>query len=81
MKKEMKNYGEIKKNISREEQVCVMCGSPLYTTNGYEMDTLQFCCKLKCPNFGLLQLGSKNIFYLLEYEKKKNSKWVKIIED
>ena len=79
MKKE--NYEEVKKNISREEQVCVMCDSPLYSTNGYKMDTLQFCCKLKCPNFGLLQLGSKNIFQLLEYEKNKKSKWVKIIEE
>ncbi len=81
MKKDIKNYGEIKKNISKVEQVCVQCGSPLYCTNGYEMDIIQFCCKLKCPNFGLLQLGSKSIFQLLEYEKNKNSKWVEIIEN
>ena len=70
---------ENQKNIDKNENCCVQCGSPLYSTNGYENDILMFCCKLKCPNFGLLQLGSKSIFYLLEYEKSKNSKWVKII--
>lgn len=68
-------------NISVDEDVCVQCGSLLYSTNGYEMDILYFCCKLKCPNFGLLQVGSKNLFGLLKYEKEHNSKWVKIIEE
>ena len=77
----MENYKSIKQNINHQDAVCVMCGSQLYPTNGYKMDILLFCCKLKCPNFGLLQLGAKSIFELLEYEKNKNSKWVKIIEE
>ena len=77
----MKNYQSIKQNINHQDCVCVQCGSPLYSTNGYENDILVFCCKFECPNFGLLQLGAKSIFNLLEYEKNKNSKWVKIIEN
>lgn len=77
----MKNYKSIKANINQDDNVCVQCGSPLYSTNGYGNDILLFCCKIKCSNFGLLQIGAKSIFSLLEYEKKKNSKWVKIIEE
>lgn len=80
--REGKKYlGNNKMNIGIEENRCVQCGSRLYSTNGYENDIIMFCCKLKCPNFGLLQLGSKNIFGILEYERKKNSEWVKTIEE
>jgi len=68
-------------SLNHQECACVQCGSPLFLTNGYEMDVLFFCCKLKCPNFGLLQLGTEKILRLLKDEKSKNSRWVKIIEE
>lgn len=79
MEKEEKQ-STLENGTTNKKDVCVQCGSPLYSTNGYENDILLFCCKIKCQNFGLLQLGSKSLFLLLEYEKRKNTKWVEIIE-